>query len=295
MRRWRSRWWRRSIRGVVAAALASPAGPVAAQESGEEGETGWAYTAELSFVLTAGNASSSTLGAGAGATRTWERTELRFQAAGLRTETSRTTRTAVGSPDDFEIVERSESEVTAESYSARARLEHQVSSRLYGFGAAGWERNTFSGFDARFSFAAGAGKTWVDREGHRFATDLGLTVTRQEDVVNEGDGTRTFGGLRAGWEYERRLTETAEVESVLAVDGNLSEVEDLRADLTNALGVRISRALQLRTSLQLLWDNRPALVEIPLQAPDGTPAGATVRAPLEELDTRFQVALVASF
>lgn len=280
---------------ALVAACAAAAGPGAAQEPEDERELGWFYTAELTFVLTAGNAGSSTLGAGAGVRDTRERAELRLRAAGLRTETSRTTRTAVGTATDFDVVERSDSEVTAESYSVHARYDRNLSSELYAFAASGWERNTFAGFDSRLSFGAGAGKTWFERETSRFKTDVGLTLTVQNDVVEQEDEAQTFAGVRAGWEYARRITETTEFESVLVVDENLDDTDDLRADFTNSLTLTISRALALRTGVQLLWDHQPSLVEIPLEATDGTPAGTTVRAPLDELDTRLTVALVASF
>lgn len=295
--------WERRIPGRVprargvalVVAFAAGAGPVSAQEPEEERELGWFYTAELSFVLTAGNAASSTLGVGAGARRVWERSELRVRGAGLRTETTRTTRTAVGTPADFEVVEESDAEVTAENYSLGARYDRDLSAGLYAFASSGWERNTFAGFDSRLSFAAGAGKTWFERESGRFKTDLGLTLTVQDDVVEVDDGAQTFAGLRAGWEYVRSVTETTAFESLLVVDENLDDTDDLRADFTNSLTLRISQALALRTGLRLLWDNQPSLVDVPLEAPDGTPTGSTVRAPLDELDTQFTVALVASF
>lgn len=282
---------------AIVLAWASSAGAASAAGQEEDGrELGWSYTAEVTFVLTAGNAESSTLGAGAGLRATWERTELLLRAKGLRTETSRTTRTAVGTETDFDVVERSDSEVTAENYSLRARYDRELGSDLFAFAASGWERNTFAGFDSRLSFAAGAGKTWIEGEEAHLQTDLGLTFTVQHDIVEEGDdGAQRFAGLRAGGEYRRRLTDTAEFQIVLVVDENLDEAEDLRADLTNSLSLSISEALALRTSVQLSWDNRPSLVEVPLEAPDGAPTGSTVLAPLDELDTLFTVALVASF
>lgn len=268
--------------------------PLPAQE-GEERALGWFYTAELSFVLTEGNAQSNTLGVGAGLRRVWERSELRLRTGALRTKTSRTTRTALGTPDDFEVVESSESELTAENYLARARYDYLVSARFFTFGGAGWERNTFAGFDSRISLAGGVGNIWVERERTHFKTDYGLTFTIQDDVVRELNGVQTFGGLRVGWDYWRRLTPTAEFQSVLVVDENLDDTDDLRFDFTNSLTLAISEALALRTGVQLLWDNQPSLVGVPLEQPAGTPTGETVFVPLAKLDTQFTVALVANF
>lgn len=275
----------------LGAALALAASPLTAQD--DERELGWFRTAELSFVLTSGNAESSTLGLSGEIRRVWERSEFRFDAGGVRTSSSRSTRSAVGSVADFDLVEDSDSEVTAERYFARGRYDRIVSERVFAFGGAGWERNTFAGFDSRISLVAGVGNTWVERDDAHFKTDLGLTFTVQDDVT--GSDTQSFAGLRAGWDYRNQLTETTELKSLLVLDENLDETDDLRADFTNSLTVAMSEALALRTSLKLLWDNLPSLVGVPLEQPAGTPTGETVLVPLDKLDSQFTVALVLNF
>lgn len=279
--------------GGVALALAAGAvglaRPAAAQD---EKELGWFYTAELTFVLTAGNAEASTLGAGAGLRHVWQNAEFRLSGAGLRTESSTTTRTAVGTLSDFDVNEQSTSQTTAENYYVRSRFDRSLSSRFFVFGGAGWERNTFAGFDNRWGFVAGAGNSWVDGERTRFRTDYGGTLTIQDDIVGE---SQTFGGLRFSADFWQQLTSTTQFLSALIVDENLKETDDLRGDWTNSLLISISETLAFRTSLQLLWDNLPSLTSVPLEFPAGTPTGESVFVPLDELDTRFTVALVANF
>jgi hypothetical protein len=72
------------------------------------------------------------------------------------------------------------------------------------------------------------------------------------------------------------------------VDQNLNRTEDLRADWTNSLAVAMSDRLALKTSLQVLFDNDPALTAVPL-------GDTEVFAPLGEVDTVFSVAIVANF
>jgi len=278
---------------ALGAAIALPGAVHAQEDDGEE--PGWYWDAELTLVFTAGNSASSTVGAAAGIRRLWETTEFRLRAGGMRTESGRISRTAVGTPAEFEVVEATDRELTAENYFVRTRLARDLSERFFVYGGAGWERNTFAGFDARSSFAAGAGNTWLDGEETRLLTDYALTYTIQEDVIDDPGTADSFAGLRVSAEFFRRLTGTTGFLSELVLDENLSETEDLRADFTNSVQIEVSEALALRTSLQLLYDNLPSLTTVDLEQPAGTPTGETVQVPLDELDTRLSIALVASF
>jgi len=235
------------------------------------------------------------IGPAAGFRRLWDAMELRARAGGLRTESGTISRTAVGTPDDFEVVEQTDRDLTAENYFVRTRLSRDLSERLFVHVGAGWERNTFAGFDTRLSFVAGAGNSWVGTEATRFVTDYGLTYTIQEDVIDDPGTADSFAGLRASAEFFRRLTGTTGFLSTLVIDENLNETADLRADFTNSVQIEISEVLALRTSFQVLYDNLPSLATVALEQPAGTPAGETVEVPLAELDTRLGIALVASF
>ncbi|HIE61911.1 MAG TPA: hypothetical protein EYQ02_09805 [Microbacterium sp.] len=54
----------------------------------------------------------------------------------------------------------------------------------------------------------------------------------------------------------------------------------------------ISDELILKTSLQLLFDNRPSLLGVPLLDATGAPTGVTVRAPGDKLDNVLTLTLV---
>lgn len=284
----------RAVRGgtpLVAVSMLCAA-PLVAQD---ERETGWFYTAELTAVFTNGNATSNTFGAAGGIRRVRDRTELAIRGGGLRTKAGTTSRTAVGTVDDFDVVEETDTRLSAENYFVRGRLDHSLSGSLFAFGGVGWERNTFAGYDSRTTAVAGAGNAWVDDDRTRFKTDAGLTYTVQDDVVDDPNVADSFVGLQASAEFWRQVTETTSVESMLVVDESLAETEDLRADWTNSVLVDISDALALRASVQVLFDNLPSLATVDLEQPAGTPTGSTVQAPLDEIDTRFTIALVASF
>lgn len=277
---------------MVGLALTAPATDLAAQD---EPESGWFYTAELSLLFTGGNSDAQTFGLGAGLRRVWETAELSLRAGGLRAETGTTKRTAVGSVDDFSLSEISVSELTAENYFLSSRFDKSLSDRFFLYAGAGWERNTFAGFERRFSVVGGLGNTWVDQGSTRFKTDYGVTFTSQDDVVDDPATSSTFGGLRVSTVFWRQITGSAAFESTLILDENLSQTDDLRGDFTNSLVVDISSALAFKTSLRLLFDNLPALTGVALEQPLGTPTGSTVLVPLNRLDTIFTIALVANF
>ncbi len=285
----------RSSRVAAAAALLVAVTAVAARAQGEEDKKlGWSDAAELTFVSTAGNSEASTLGLENGLTRKWEGASLKIVAGALRAETTTTTREAVGSAADFRVRERSDSALTAEKYFLRAKYSRTVSERLIWFAGAGWDRNEFAGVANRYFAVGGIGHVWFDAEDASFQTDYGLTYTRQEDVIGGPSADDSFLGLQLGWDYRRRLTASTVYESDLRVDQNLDETSDLRADLGNSLSVSMSERLAVKLGLQLLYDNQPSRVSVPLVDPAGNPLGS-VPVALEKLDSLFSVALVVAW
>jgi putative salt-induced outer membrane protein YdiY len=252
----------------------------------------WTYSAKLTAVWVGGNSESSTFGLGSTLRRQGERNDLKFEVGGIRTESSLKDRTAVGTATSFQVTENETKRKTAESYFARARYDRKLASGIVLFGGADWLRNTFSGIDSRTLVAVGAGRQWADRDDFKFKTDLGLTYTFQEDVVENPFVKTKFPGVRFSADLQRALTATTRWESVLISDLNIDETDDVRVDFTNAVSVSISTHLALKPSLQLLWRNLPALTEMDLFTNSGQSTGSKVQVPLEKLDTFFTLALV---
>ena len=268
-------------------------GMVYAQD--DEQDLGWFDTAELTVVSTSGNANSSTVGFKNELMRTWESSDLLIALGALHAESTTLTRTAVGaSVVDFQLTENTVSEVTVENYYARGQYDRDVNPYTFWYAGAGWERNTFAGVQNRYSWGGGLGNTWVDSDISIFKTGYGVTYTVQDDVVPTTDND-TFGGLRLSYDYRRQLTENTEFMSVLVADENLSDTEDFRADLTNGVAVSINSRLALKVSWQLLFDNLPSEVGIPLMAVSGDSTGETVFVELDGVDNLLTFALVASF
>lgn len=276
--------------GLLTALLATAADFAAAQEDAG----GWDNSSELSFVQTGGNAESATLGLANTLIRSWTRSELKLELGGVRTSTTTFTRRAVGTPDDFQVNEMSDSKVSAENYYARLRVDRDFSQRTAFFAQAGWLRNTFAGVDNRYLTVLGLSNQWVDDDVQRFATSYGLTYTDQDDVVPDPTVSSSFIGLQVSADYWRQLTSNTEWTSKLVLDENGDRTEDFRADWLNSIAVAMSESLALKTTFQLLFDNSPSLVNVPLESIGGEPVG-TVAVALDEFDRVLTVALVVSF
>lgn len=269
--------------------------PLAAQD--EDNELGWFDSAELSLFMTSGNAKAESLALRNTLRRVWEDSSFELAAGALRGESTAISRLAMGTATQFEIVERSESAVTAENYFFRGRYDRTIAGNLFWFAGAGWERNEFAGIKNRAMLFGGVGNVWFDDEAAHFKTDYSLTYTDQEDVVANPAVDDAFFGLRFSWDYGRQLTASTEYKNLLIVDTNVDQSSDYRADMTNAVAVAMSSKMALQVSLQFLFDNEPALTELVLMTlvpPDAIEIGS-VLAPLEDLDTLLTASLVVNF
>jgi hypothetical protein len=280
---------------VALVLVALGAGAARAQEEPkpEEKKLGWQDRAELALVVTRGNSSTSTFGFRNVLSHIWADAELHIEAAGLRTETASVTATPVGTSSDDYVVERdSVSALTAENYLARAKYDRQIRPRLFAYASGGWDRNRFAGIESRFYGAGGIGNIWYDREGFRWRTDYGISVTRQDPTVGD---SQTFAGLRLSSDFLRKLSAATTLTNLTIADENLDDTSDLRIDSLTALAVAMSTHLAIQLSLRFLFDNVPSFLEAELITPAGIPTGILVPVEAEKLDTIFNVALVLNF
>jgi len=260
--------------------------PAAAQDAAFS----WDNATEFSYVATAGNASSNTLGLKSTLTGSGSGGTFKLEVGGIRASSNFTTRSAVGTSDDFVINEETRTEQSAANYFARSRYDRSLGA-TFAFGGGGWERNTFSGVDHRFSFVVGAGKTWVEGDTGLFKTDLGVTYTVQKDV--EPDPTRSDGfvGLRATIEGSRALTSTTDLSSTLVLDENLNNTANFRLDWIASIAVVLAAGLAFKTSYQMLFNNDPPLTGVPLFDVNDVPVGQ-VLVPSQKVDSFLTLSLV---
>jgi putative salt-induced outer membrane protein YdiY len=292
------------VTAALAALLAAPAAraqqtatPAAATAVDEKAfkadEPGLYANADLSYVMTSGNSSSSTLGFKGDLTRRWAKHSIGFAAGGIRASSSAAdARYAIGTPDDFEV-RVPDAEPTAASYYGRGRYDYKLSQRLFYTAGLGWERNRFSGIDGRWVADTGVGYILLSNARTSFRAAAGLTLTSEDHTVEDGrDGT--FLGARLGWDFQQKIFESTTFTHTFIADENLEETEDLRVDAQFGLQVAMTKGLGLKVNWRLLWDNQPALSEVPLVGAGGAPTGLTVVAPYKELDQGFSVSFVFS-
>ena len=251
----------------------------------------WDNQTELSFVSTGGNKSTNTLGAKSTLIGKSGLNTFKVEGGGIRGESTVTTRTATGTTENFTLREITESELTAASYFARARYDRALSNSFL-FTGVGWDRNTFAGVSSRVGFVLGLGKTWVDSDTKRFKVDLGATYTIQKDVEPAPNADEGFGGARISLDAVTPLSATSDYATILTIDQNVEDTEDRRADWTNSITVALSARLALKTSLQLLFDNQPSLLRVPLVDDLGAPTGGRVATPGARVDNVLTLTLV---
>lgn len=257
-------------------------------------EPGLYANADLSYVLTSGNASSSSLGFKGDVTRRWTKHSLSFALGGIRSSSSPSdSRYALGTPDDYEVFQP-DAEPTAEYYYARGRYDYKLTERFFVTGGAGWERNRFSGIDDRWLVDAGAGYTFLSNEKTDLRGMAALTFTDEKYTYGPPDSD-SFVGLRAGWDLRHQLLPTTTLLHTLVLDENLEETDDLRVDFTLGIQVAMSSRLALKASYRLLFDNLPALAEVPLLDLDDPASGLpSLLLPYEKTDHGLSVSLVFS-
>jgi putative salt-induced outer membrane protein YdiY len=276
------------------------AGGLAATEPGTKGqghETGWSDKAEFSYVLTSGNSQTTTFSLKNVTRRVRERQSFQLRLEGLRVRSEESERWAVGSgQDDFVLYDESETQTKAEKYVVSGRYDHRVTKRFFWFGGAGWDRNRIAGIENRYDAFGGVGHIVIDSAKTKFRTDYSVTYTEQQDVIPDPDKQDSFAGLRLSWDFLRDFDGSASYGNETVIDESLRKSSDWRVDMTNSIAVSINEHLALKVSLQWLYDNEPALTEVPLYAPDdpvGDPVGV-VAVPVDELDTIFRASMVVN-
>lgn len=263
---------------------------------GEEKKQGllgpWKATAELSFVVTGGNTSTSAFSLGTSFTRKWTNDSLLFKSYILRSNSTLTTRTAQGTETDFNIIEDKIHRLVAENYLLAGQYDRRISKKLSGQAGLSWDRNRFAGVDDRVMFSTGFGYAWVEKARTQIKTSGGVTYTLRQYV---GQSTASFAGLRFSVLADQKILDSSSVSTQFVFDDNLKRMDDWRFDWTNSVSASISKSLALKISLRMIYTNVPALQSLALFDLEGLPTGLFVLVPLKSLDTVMTTSIVINF
>jgi putative salt-induced outer membrane protein YdiY len=284
----------RLVPAAVLLALAAAAGPAALR--GQEQKHGllgpWQATAEVSYVVTGGNTSTSALSLGTNFTRKWKNGALLLKTFILKSNATTTSRIAQGTETDFTILETKTTRKVAENYLLFGQYDRKIADGLVGQIGVGWDRNRFAGVENRVILNAGLGYNVIDRKRTQLKTSSGLTFTRRQYVSQD---TVSFAGFRWTLSGEQKISGSSVVATAFVFDDNLKKGPDWRFDWANSVTASISKALALKVSLRTLYTHLPALQNLPLLDDLGEDTGLTVPYPLRKLDAFLTTSVVINF
>jgi putative salt-induced outer membrane protein YdiY len=254
----------------------------------------WRNRTEFSLVMTGGNAATSTVGLQNTLRRLFDSGELKLDVATIRTDATRVSRRAVGTPEAFEVVTERATERTSERVRAQIRGDRNLGERTFAYASVGWDRNLFAGFRSRTVTALGAGSRLEAPDTWSLKLGAALTYTVQDDLEPDPDRPTRFAGLRGTLDHTHQLTPGTGLELEWVVDANAREWNDTRAKLTQGVAATLSERLALKTTLQFLLVNDPPSVRIPLFNDAGEPLQPSVLTPLGKVDRSLSIALVVT-
>ncbi|MEN6311751.1 MAG: DUF481 domain-containing protein [Acidobacteriota bacterium] len=252
----------------------------------------WKATAELGYVVSGGNSSTSTFSLGNTFKRKWEKDALTVKTFILRSHSTTTIRTAVGTETDYTVYAEKTEALVAENYAVNTQYDRRLTNKIAAQFALGWDHNKFASLAGRVIFTAGTGYAWVETKRTTFKTDGGVTFTVRK-YYNQ-DST-SFAGFRGNFTFEQKILDTSSFASQFILDENLKRTVDWRYDWTNSVTASISKSLALKTSLRIVYANLPAQVAVPLYDSLGASTGLTVPVSLKKVDTYFTTSLVINF
>jgi putative salt-induced outer membrane protein YdiY len=209
----------------------------------------------------------------------------------LRTKTA-DDRFAVGSTDDFAVVEDTTRDLDAERYYVFSRYDRRINDRLFWVAGGGWERDLDAGIENRTSLFGGLGNIWLDRDNVRFRTDYALTFTAREDEIPDPERDDRYSEARFSLDFMQKFGKNAQFDSDFVFNVNVGQASDNRFNTINAVTSNLTGRLALRASLQLIYHNLPALEELDLLDRDGGVEIGTVVVRKKKLDTVVKISLV---
>lgn len=270
----------------------------AADEAPKAPAKPWTEKASLSFVSTSGNAEGSTLGFANEFLYKWKASQLQFNLAAVRINTTTVVRSAQGaSLSDFAVTETRTTRTTSANYLANLRYDHKITEHFFWFAAAGWERNLPAGLDSRAKVSAGLGRIWANGPATKFRTDLGFGSTREHPVFVPAGFQESFGTWNFNAKLERKLGATSSFVSEFGLASSLQSPADRVAVWKNALSSSLNNHFALKVGLDFSHRNRPASVGVDLVQTGSNPPVILGQVPfrLKNLDSAFTTSLVLTF
>ena len=155
---------------------------------------------------------------------------------------------------------RTDGEKTVENYRAQLRLDYKLSGRLYLFGLAGWDRNTFGGVDRRFEETIGLAYRAIDRPQDQLDFEAGFSLFQQRNTVaDNGSFDDNFKAGRLASFYKRTFRKSTVLTQNLEFMPNFDDGTDWRLNSETALVAPLSTNVGFRFAYVIRFDNLPGL------------------------------------
>ncbi len=247
-----------------------------------EDERSWSNTADLSLVVTGGNAQTENLSLSDKYVYKWSKVELSLTAAAVRTET--TNRVPTNENGVLQVIEATET--MAESYALGSKVRGDLWGGLLWYANAGWDKNELAGVEGRISFGGGLGFTFLDDDTHKLVSEAGFDYTSESLV---GGVDQSYGSARGFLGYDRVLSATATLNGELEVLQNLEETEDMRMNFLAGVTASLTDKVALKLSYKMMYDAQPVTQVI------SAPPAEDVVFEYDKTDTVISTSLVINF
>ncbi len=281
---------------AVPAALAQPTPKF---EYGEPDEvkdvkqTEWNASAEAGLVFTTGNSRTTTVSAGAKATRKQKQNKFSLDASGTLARASNLVADDIGGDKILSSNEvKREDKTSAQSYQIKLRYDRFLSEFNSLFVAALGGADVIAGKDFAGGGQLGYARLLYKTERHEVTAELGYDFS-YEDYVDPAADALAIHSARGFLGYKGKLSEVTSVDGSLEVLANVNEqsatvgpFEDLRANATASLSTKLTKSVSFQFGVIGKFDNAPAPLSIagymlnPLDPPSALKLDTTTKASL---------------
>lgn len=194
----------------------------------------WSGSAELSFLSTSGNTSTSSLGGGLEVDYKPAPWTVVFKANYLRAATNGVT--------------------TAEQLGASAKGIRDLTPRVDVFAGGNYLRNRFAGIRSLVTGEGGAGYKILVGPVHTLRGELGLGYTHEAQLVG---GDRSYASARAGLGYKWQISKVAAFTNDASYSYDLADSKNWIVAEKAAIAASMTAVFSLKASYTLLYDNEP--------------------------------------
>lgn len=145
---------------------------------------------------------------------------------------------------------RSGGATTREKFNAAYALDYKIDDRLYVFGMAMWERDTFAGYSRRFTENVGIGYSVIQEENMSLNVEAGPSLRQTRYITGDNDNQLAArAGLNYLWDIREDLTFSQDATAYWGSGGSTyTSATALTTRLFGAFSARVSFNVQHETN-----------------------------------------------